>query len=171
MSDLFHKDVPDGFVRDVFEVMLAADWHVYQILTKRPARAVRFVKMNRDLFPSSVIPAHIWIGTSVENQSATHRIRQLRKVPAQVRFLSCEPLIGPIDIDPSGIQWVIVGGESGITRRPMDPEWVRSIRDRCNEMGIAFFFKQWGGRTPKAGGRDLDGIEWNEMPSALATNS
>jgi protein gp37 len=164
MSDLFHKDVPSLFVREIFEVMLQAPWHTYQVLTKRPSRARRFVEQNRDLFAEGVVPAHIWIGTSVEDQAAVFRIRQLRQVPATVRFLSCEPLIGPLSFDPSGLEWVIVGGESGIRRRPMDSEWVRAIRDRCRDAGVPFFFKQWGGRTPKAGGRELDGVEWNEMP-------
>jgi protein gp37 len=164
MSDLFHKDIPDGFVRAVFEIMLVASWHVYQVLTKRPGRARRFIERNADLFDGADVPEHIWIGTSVENQAASFRVRQLRSVPARVRFLSCEPLIGPVEFDSDGIHWVIVGGESGIRRRPMDPEWVRAIRDRCWNAGVPFFFKQWGGRTPKANGRLLDGTEWNDMP-------
>jgi protein gp37 len=170
MSDLFHKDVPEAYVRQVFEVMLEAKWHVYQILTKRPARARRFVQRNLDIFVGGVLPEHVWIGTSVENQAAVYRIRHLRAIPAKVRFLSCEPLIGPLSFDPHGIDWVIVGGESGISRRPMDPEWARAVRDRCNSAGVAFFFKQWGGRTPKAGGRQLDGIEWNEMPATAVAS-
>jgi protein gp37 len=168
MSDLFHRDVPEPYVRRIFEVMSRASWHVYQVLTKRPARARRFVERNPDLFGDGVIPEHIWIGTSVEDQAVAHRVRQLRDVPARVRFLSCEPLIGPLDFDPTGIHWVIVGGESGIRRRPMDGEWVRAIRDRCNAAVVPFFFKQWGGRTPKAGGRELDELEWNEMPRRAA---
>lgn len=164
MSDLFHSDVPDAFVQDIFEVMLQADWHIYQILTKRPTRALRFFKRYRELFRAGKIPAHIWMGASVENQDVAYRIRHLRQVPAATRFLSCEPLIGPLEIDIRGIHWVIVGGESGIRRRPMNPEWVRSIRDRCVEKGVPFFFKQWGGRTPKAGGRELDGMLWSDMP-------
>jgi protein gp37 len=166
MSDLFHKDIPDHFVRAVFEIMLVASWHVYQVLTKRPGRAERFVKRNADLFEGRRLPDHIWLGTSVENQAAAFRIRHLRSVPARVRFLSCEPLIGPLEFEADGIDWVIVGGESGIRRRPMDPDWVRTIRDRCKRARVPFFFKQWGGRTPKAGGRLLDGLEWNEMPRA-----
>jgi protein gp37 len=174
MSDLFHKDVPDAFIRSIFKAMLMAHWHIYQILTKRPSRARRFIERNRDLFVNSALPPNIWIGTSVENQAAAHRIRQLLQVPATVRFLSCEPLIGPLAFDPRGLDWVIVGGESGITRRSMSPEWARAIRDRCQSAGVPFFFKQWGGRTPKAGGRELDGEEWNEMPvssPALARRS
>jgi protein gp37 len=166
MSDLFHKDIPDHFVRAVFEIMLVASWHVYEVLTQRPGRAERFVKRNADLFEGRRLPDHIWLGTSVENQAAAFRIRHLRSVPARVRFLSCEPLIGPLEFEADGIDWVIVGGESGIRRRPMDPDWVRTIRDRCKRARVPFFFKQWGGRTPKAGGRLLDGLEWNEMPRA-----
>ncbi|MGQ0562560.1 MAG: DUF5131 family protein [Gemmatimonadota bacterium] len=164
MSDLFHKDIPDEYVRAVFEVMLTASWHVYQILTKRPARAKRFVQRNADLFESGIVPPNIWLGTSVENQNASYRVRQLVSIPAAVRFLSCEPLIGPVKFEPSGVHWVIVGGESGLTRRPMHVDWVRDIRDLCAKAGIPFFFKQWGGRTPKAGGRELDGSTWSEMP-------
>ncbi|MDB4950564.1 MAG: Protein gp37 [Gemmatimonadetes bacterium] len=166
MSDLFHKDVPASYIRQIFFVMLSASWHTYQILTKRPSRARRFVERNKQMFPDGMLPSHIWMGTSVEDQKAVSRIRELLRVPAAVRFLSCEPLIGPVTFDPHGLDWVIVGGESGIRRRPMDPEWVREIRDRCTSAGVPFFFKQWGGRTPKAGGRDLDGIEWNEMPES-----
>jgi protein gp37 len=168
MSDLFHRDVPEGYVRQIFQVMTRAPWHVYQVLTKRPARARRFVQRNPDLFDDGVLPDHIWIGTSVEDQAVAYRIHQLRDIPARVRFLSCEPLIGPLDFDPAGIHWVIVGGESGIRRRPIHADWVRAIRDRCVEAGVPFFFKQWGGRTPKAGGRELDGLEWDEMPRTVA---
>ncbi|HEX9940175.1 MAG TPA: phage Gp37/Gp68 family protein [Longimicrobium sp.] len=166
MSDLFHVDVPDEFVRRIFEVMLSVDRHVYQVLTKRPSRAVRFFNLNRDLFPDGSIPAHIWMGTSVENQDVDYRIKHLRGVPARMRFLSCEPLLGPLDLDGllEGIHWVIAGGESGANHRRMDPEWVKLIRDRCGGAGVAFFFKQWGGRTPKAGGRTLDGETWDGMP-------
>ncbi len=170
MSDLFHKDIPEPFVRRVFEVMQEADWHVYQVLTKRPARAHRFVRRNPDLFSDGGVPPHVWMGASIENQDVVYRIKQLRDVPARARFLSCEPLIGPLEFDPAGIDWVIVGGESGPKRRPVDPEWVRTIRDRCLAADVPFFFKQWGGRTPKARGRELDGLEWNEMPNgAVAT--
>lgn len=169
MSDLFHKDIPEIFLRRVFEVMLSVDWHVYQVLTKRPARAATFVNEKaRDLLPNG-LPPHIWIGTSVEDQTAAYRIRHLLDVRAEVRFLSCEPLIGPLRLESHeldrGIQWVIVGGESGRNRRPMNAEWVRSIRDVCQSTGIAFFFKQWGGYTPKAGGRELDQREWSELPT------
>lgn len=167
MSDLFHKDIPLGFVRRCFEAMLRVDRHVYQVLTKRPARAISVLKKMQDIMPDG-LPTHIWIGTSVEDQQVDYRIRHLIDVPAEVRFLSCEPLIGPLRLDGTGfdsdIRWVIVGGESGPRRRPMKREWVRAIRDDCARAGVAFFFKQWGGRTPKSGGRELDGRTWNEMP-------
>lgn len=171
MSDLFHHDVPDDFARECFRVMLAIDRHVYQVLTKRPARAVRFVRRHTDLFPRG-LPGHVWIGTSVEDQSVDYRIRHLLAVPATVRFLSCEPLIGPLDlsaymnevVDHDGLHWVIAGGESGIGARPMDPQWARGLRDQCQKARVPFFFKQWGGRTPKAGGRELDGTTWDQYP-------
>lgn len=168
MSDLFHADIPEPYVRRVFEVMLEADWHIYQILTKRPARAARFWRRNGDLFADGPMPEHVWIGTSVENQEAAFRVEHLRDVPAEVRFLSCEPLIGPLDLDLTGVHWVIVGGESGPVRRPMEPEWALRIRDQCQAADVPFFFKQWGGRTPKAGGRELEGELWDEMPARAA---
>jgi protein gp37 len=164
MSDLFHADIPEPYVREVFQVMLDASWHVFQVLTKRPGRAQRFWRRNQDLFPEGRLPGHIWIGTSLENQSVAYRADQLRTVPAEVRFLSCEPLIGPLSVDLTALHWVIVGGESGPVRRPMEMEWVRSIRDDCAAAGVPFFFKQVGGRTPKAGGRLLDGRTWDEYP-------
>lgn len=138
--------------------MKAADQHTFQILTKRPQRLVAMAE-------SLPWPSNIWMGVSVENASYKFRIDQLRKVPAKVRFLSVEPLIEDLgEIDLTGIHWVIVGGESGPRARPLKEEWVKSIRDQCVEAGVAFFFKQWGGRTPKAGGRELDGEYWDEMP-------
>lgn len=169
MSDLFHADIPPDFVRRIFEVMLKADHHIYQILTKRPSRAARFWDANNDLFGGDAYPAHVWIGTSVENQDVDYRIRQLRQVVAEVRFLSCEPLLGPLELDLEGIHWVIVGGESGIGQRPMEPNWARGIRDQCVDAGVPFFFKQWGGRTPKAGGRTLDDRTWDELPAVVAS--
>ena len=164
MSDLFHQDIPEPFVRAIFEMMLSIDWHIYQALTKRPSRAKRFWKRNQDLFDGGKIPAHIWMGTSVENQDVTYRVRHLREVPATVRFLSCEPLLGPMTLDLEDIHWVIVGGESGPHYRPMNLNWARDIRDQCLTTDVPFFFKQVGGRTPKAGGRLLDGREWNDSP-------
>lgn len=167
MSDLFHAEVPDAYVRKIFEIMLEIDRHVYQVLTKRPSRARRFFQKNLDLFPSGEIPSHIWMGTSVENQEVIYRVEHLRNVPAAVRFLSCEPLLGPLNLDLSSIHWVIVGGESGVGYRRMEADWVRGIRDQCEAAGTAFFFKQWGGRTPKRKGRSLDDRTYDEMPRGV----
>jgi len=164
MSDLFHHDVPDDFVVRVFDVMLRTDRHVYQVLTKRPARAVRFWKKFGDVFGLATIPAHIWMGTSVENQDVNYRVRHLADLPARIRFLSCEPLLGPIDLDLGAIHWVIAGGESGPERRAMESTWVEMIRDQCVRARVPFFFKQWGGRTPKARGRILSGRTWDQTP-------
>ena len=169
MSDLFHADIPEAYQRRVFEVMRQADRHIYQVLTKRPARAERFVRRNADLFEGGVLPEHLWIGASIENQEAVYRVAQLREVPATVRFLSCEPLLGPVKLDLDGVDWVIVGGESGIGYRKMDLDWARGVRDQCLAAGVAFFFKQVGGRTPKAGGRLLDGRVWNQYPATAET--
>jgi protein gp37 len=168
MSDLFHHDVPDEFVVRVFEVMLQTERHIYQVLTKRPARAARFWRRFREVLRVSTIPPHIWMGTSVENQEVDYRVRQLRDLPARIRFLSCEPLLGRINLDLRGIHWVIAGGESGPERRVMEAAWPEAIRDQCVCAGVPFFFKQWGGRTPKAGGRELGGREWSELPDITA---
>lgn len=158
MSDLFHQDVPDEFIRRVFDVMSRADWHNYLILTKRPHRLARLAQ-------SLDWPRHVWAGVSVENDRYLWRVDLLRRVPAAVRFVSAEPLLGPLDgIGLDGINWLIVGGESGIGHRPCDVDWVRRLRDQCTREGVAFFLKQWGGRTPKAGGRTLDGRTWDEYP-------
>lgn len=163
MSDLFHEKVPFEFVDHVYATMCEADQHVYQVLTKRPERMLRWV-MSRGI----EIPRHIWVGVSVENQFWTKRIPTLMAVPAHVRFLSCEPLLKSLTLAPmletGGIHWVIVGGESGPRARPMHEEWARSLRDECNALAIPFFFKQWGGKTSKSGGRLLDGTTWDEMP-------
>jgi protein gp37 len=169
MGDLFHSEVPEEYVREVFAVMLEADRHVYQILTKRPARMHRFVRRNADLFGGGEVPSHIWLGTSIESQEVAFRAGHLRQVRAQVRFLSCEPLLGPVNLDLDGIAWVIVGGESGIVHRPLQLDWARGIRDDCEREGVAFFFKQVGGRTPKAGGRILDGRTWSDYPTTKRT--
>jgi len=158
MSDLFHRDVPDEFIRQVFEVMARADWHTFQVLTKRSARLAR-------LGATLPWPGNIWIGVSVEADRFVWRADHLREVPAQVRFISAEPLLGPLPrLSLEKIHWLITGGESGPGCRPCDPDWVRDLRDRCLQAGVAFFHKQWGGRTPKAGGRTLDGRTWDEMP-------
>jgi protein gp37 len=164
MSDLFHARVPLDFVREVFDVMAATPQHTYQVLTKRAARL-------RKVADQLEWPDNVWMGVSVEDEDALGRIDDLRSVPAAVRFLSCEPLLGPLDgIDLTGIDWVIAGGESGPAHRPMDPAWVIGLRDACTQARVPFFFKQWGGRTPKAGGRLLDGLLWDQMPDrGLAT--
>jgi protein gp37 len=171
MSDLFHRDIPEEYLRDVFKVMLLADWHVFQVLTKRPSRALRFFQRNLDLFPSGRIPMHIWLGTSVENQQVAFRIRQLVAVPAEIRFVSCEPLLGPVLLELEGVSWVIAGGESGPRHRKMKLTWARQVRDQCLRSKIPFFFKQIGGRTPKAGGRLLDGRTWDQRPSLVQENA
>ena len=172
MSDLFHKAVPRDFVARVCDTMERADWHTFQVLTKRSSRLRKFLQ---DRYGPARGPAHMWFGVSVEDHTKLSRVRHLRETPAGVRFLSIEPLIGRIGrLDLSDIDWVIVGGESGPGARPMHPDWVREIRDQCAAEGVAFFFKQWGGFRPKAGGRELDGREWSEFPELgrepLATN-
>jgi protein gp37 len=140
MSDLFHHDVPDDYVVTVFEIMLGADWHIYQVLTKRPARAAKFWNRYQAHFGLEKIPAHIWIGTSIESAGVAYRARHLRTVDAEIRFLSCEPLLGPLDqLDLTGIHWVIGGGESGPNARPVDPSWAIGLRDRCIRRGVPFF--------------------------------
>ena len=160
MSDLFHAKVPIDFVRDVFAVIADTPQHTYQVLTKRSLRLRRMAdKLDW--------PANLWMGVSVENTAALSRVDDLRQVPAAVRFLSCEPLIGPLTgLDLTGIHWVIAGGESGPHYRPMDLTWAQEIRDICLDAKVPFFFKQWGGRTPKALGRELDGQQWDQMPKA-----
>jgi len=159
MSDLFHKDVPVEFIERVFETMVKAQQHRFQVLTKRPERAA-------ELSPRLPWPDNVWMGTSVENAKYTYRIDFLRQTGARIKFLSLEPLLGPLsNLDLTGIDWVIVGGESGPRARPMDPAWVIEIRDQCVEQGVAFFFKQWGGVNKKKAGRILDGRTWDEMPS------
>jgi protein gp37 len=158
MSDLFHARVPLSFVQQVFNVMADTPQHTYQVLTKRASRLPR-IAGGLDW------PPNLWMGVSVEDSSVMHRVDDLRQVPARVRFLSCEPLLGPLpDLDLTGIGWVIAGGESGPCYRPVDPSWVAAIRDMCTGQHVPFFFKQWGGRTPKAGGRQLDGRTWDELP-------
>lgn len=158
MSDLFHARVPADFVERVFSVMAETPQHTYQLLTKRATRL-------RRLAPKLIWPPNVWIGVSVEDERHLVRIDALREVPAAIRFLSAEPLLGPLPgIDLTGIDWVIVGGESGPDARPMAADWAREIRDRCVALDVPFFFKQWGGRTPKAGGRCLDGRMWDQSP-------
>jgi protein gp37 len=161
MSDLFHTDIPDAFISRVFDTMQRAYWHQFQVLTKRTARL-------RELATRLPWSANVWQGASVENAAHVWRIADLQAVPAAVRFLSIEPLLGPIPHLPlKGISWVIVGGESGPGCRPVSADWVRDIRSQCQRAGVAFFFKQWGGRTAKSGGRALDGQTWDDMPVSL----
>jgi protein gp37 len=163
MSDLFHARVPLGFVRDVFSVIEDTPQHTYQVLTKRSARL-------RKLADQLPWPRNLWMGVSVENADVFHRIDDLRQVGAAIRFLSCEPLLGPMaGVNLTGIGWVIAGGESGPRYRPIQLEWARGIRDTARDAGIPFFFKQWGGRTPKARGRELDGATWDELPTPLTS--
>lgn len=165
MSDLFHQDVPAGFILRVFEVMRQAHWHQFQVLTKR---AERLSQMSQDL---PWMP-NIWMGVSVENQDYIHRIDQLRLTGACVKFLSLEPLLGPlVNLDLKGIDWVIVGGESGPGARPMKPQWVRDIRAQCQRADVPFFFKQWGGVRKSQTGRELDGRTWDQMPIVYHLNN
>jgi protein gp37 len=158
MSDLFHEEMPLEFLQQIFRVMKDCPQHIFQVLTKRHQRML-------ELAPLLEWAPNIWMGVSVETQKYTKRIDYLRNVPATVRFLSCEPLLGPLDLDLTGIHWVITGGESGQHHRPIEIDWVRSIREQCELMGVAFFHKQWGGRTPKSGGRELDGRIWEQLPT------
>ena len=167
MSDLFHKDIPRDYIGRVCETMERAHWHTFQVLTKRSSLMRNFLKQR---YGSTRGPRHIWFGVSVEDEKRKGRIRHLQEAPAGVRFLSIEPLIGPIGrLNLAGIDWVIAGGESGPQARPMKLEWARDVRDQCRESGVAFFFKQWGGLRPKSGGRELDGREWNDFPSVIAS--
>jgi protein gp37 len=162
MSDLFHKEIPHEHIAAVFDTMERADWHTYQVLTKRSSLLRNFVN---DRYRKRPAPRHIWLGVSVENEKAATRIAHLQAANASVRFLSIEPLLAPIGkLDLTGIAWVIVGGESGPGARPMDARWVIDIRNQCVKTRVAFFFKQWGGFSPKARGRLLEGQEWNEFP-------
>lgn len=184
MSDLFHVDVPSAFVDRVFAIMALTPQHTYQVLTKRPQRAANYLRsglrrpeitriVEQDMGLRQRIDwlpwplPNVWLGTSVEDNCVRHRINALVQAPAAVHFLSCEPLIGPLDLDGylPDIEWVIVGGESGPNYRALDPDWARDIRDQCQTWGVPFFFKQIGGLTPKSGGRLLDGREWNEFPT------
>ncbi len=167
MSDLFHENVPDKFIDLVFAVMTMAQRHTFQVLTKRPQRMQEYIHGKIDHDWSGWLPMNVWLGVSAEDQKRTdERIPPLLETPAAVRFVSAEPLLGPIDFGAAmdQIDWVIVGGESGPGARPMNPDWVRSIRDQCSSFCTPFFFKQWGGRTPKANGNTLDGRQWQEYP-------
>jgi protein gp37 len=159
MSDLFHKDVPIGFILEVFRTMSEASWHTFQVLTKRSERLA-------DESTSIPWPENVWMGVSVESQDYVARIADLRRTGAHTKFISFEPLLGPIPrVDLRGIHWAIVGGESGPRARPIRREWVLQLRDQCLEAGVPFFFKQWGGVRKKIAGRELDGRTWDELPN------
>ncbi len=160
MSDLFHEDVPESFIQQVFTVMRQAHWHTFQVLTKRSERLLE-LDMAIDW------PENVWMGVSVENQDYAFRVDHLRQTHAHVKFLSFEPLLGPLTLDLSGIHWVIVGGESGPKARPMAEEWVQGIRKQCQSQRLPFFFKQWGGVRKKRNGRLLDDRTWDEMPAVV----
>lgn len=161
MSDLFHETIPESFIQQVFDVMRRASWHHFQVLTKRAARLA-------EMAPRIDWPANVWMGVSVEDDNNIQRIDHLRGIEASLKFLSLEPLIGPLpSLRLEGIDWVIVGGESGPGSRPIKKEWVLEIRDRCLEAGLPFFFKQWGGFHKKKAGRLLEGQTWDEMPSVV----
>jgi protein gp37 len=165
MSDLFHKDIPLDYIQRVFDVMRRANWHTYQILTKRSDRLLQ-LDSALDWQP------HVWMGVSVENQKYTDRVNHLRKTGAKVKFLSLEPLLGPLPkLNLKKIDWVIVGGESGPGARPMDSTWVADIRDQCQRGEVSFFFKQWGGVNKKKAGRELDGQTWDELPTTARRHS
>ncbi|MGH4018242.1 MAG: DUF5131 family protein [Pseudonocardiaceae bacterium] len=189
MSDLGHARVPRSFVASVFAVMALAAQHTFQLLTKRPNRlralladhefwsAVdhelnQLTGMREDALGYDWPLPNVWIGTSIESDEYSWRAGELRRIPAATRFLSLEPLLGPLPtLDLADIDWVIAGDESGPRHRPVDPDWVRDIRDRCTTIGVPFFFKQWGGHTPKAGGRELDGRTWDAMPATDAATA
>ena len=162
MSDLFHQSVPEGYIRDVFQVIAETPQHQYQVLTKRSKRLAE-IGARLDW------PANLWMGVSVENARYRFRLDHLRKVDAAVRFVSAEPLLGPLDdLNLDAIHWLIAGGESGPRARPVEEAWLLGLRDQCDEADVPFFFKQWGGRTPKAGGRVLDGCIYDGMPERHA---
>ena len=162
MSDLFHRDVPTEFILRVFDVMNRACWHTFQLLTKRSDRLV-------ELSPEICWPGNVWMGVSVESQEYRFRVDHLRQTGAQVKFLSLEPLLGPLPgLDLTGIHWVIVGGESGPGARPLQERWALDLRDQCREANIPFFFKQWGGVRKKRAGRLLEGHTWDAMPALVA---
>lgn len=162
MSDLFHKGIPRKFIDQVFDTMEAANWHVFQVLTKRSSLMRNYI---RNRYADQSVPNNIWLGVSVENKAHVSRIEHLKQIKSPARFISFEPLLGSVgEINLSEIAWAIVGGESGPKARPMAEEWVVEIKNMCERDKVEFFFKQWGGPRPKSGGRLLDGIEWNGFP-------
>lgn len=168
MSDLFHEEAEMEFVGKCFFTMIKADWHIYQILTKRPTRMFEFSQMFEKYFGFQ-IPNHIWMGTSIENNATTWRIKELQKVKSTMKFISFEPLLEEIDsVDLSGIDWAIIGGESGYHYRPVRKEWVLSLVKQCKKQNVKVFFKQWGGIRPKSGGRIINGRTYSEYPKLKA---
>ena len=162
MSDLFHKEVPAAFIDSVFDTMEQAPWHTYQVLTKRSSLMTRYLSRR---YKDALAPRHIWVGVSIEDAKNTARLAHLKAARAATKFVSFEPLIGPVGpVSLKGIDWAIVGGESGPRARPMDEAWVLEVRDQCKADKVAFFFKQWGGVRPKSGGRLLRGREWSQYP-------
>lgn len=169
MSDLFHKRIPVEFVDAVFDIMEKANHHIYQVLTKRSSILKKYINRR---YSEAAVPDHIWIGVSVEDRNHLSRLAHLQQTNAEIRFISFEPLLGPIGrVDLGGIAWAIVGGESGPNARPMHPAWARELRDQCLAQDVAFFFKQWGGARPKSGGRELDGVTWDGFPLKRLKNS
>jgi protein gp37 len=161
MSDLFHEDVPLEFVKRVFDTMRRADWHIFQVLTKR---SERMLEMNEEI----EWPTNVWMGVSIETEQYTYRIDHLRQTDANIKFLSLEPLLGPIvNLELKGVDWVIVGGESGPYSRPIKESWVIEIKNQCIDNSVPFFFKQWGGTNKKKAGRLLEGKTWNNMPKSM----
>ena len=176
MSDLFHDKVPDTFIDRVFKTMMKAEWHQFQVLTKRPERMATYLRARRKRLGSLGLNyPNIWLGASVETQKYVHRAQRVASLPSAVRFLSCEPLLGPLDLrlvlGPERVNWVIVGGESGHGARPMDQAWALDIRDQCLNTGVAFFFKQWGGQNKKRAGRLLENRTWDELPGAIVDDA
>ena len=169
MSDLFHKKIDRDHIDKVFDAMEAADWHVYQVLTKRSSLMRNYIRKR---YGSGRVPSHIWLGVSVEDAAHKGRIEHLRQINSEARFISFEPLLGPIgDVDLSGVAWAIVGGESGPKARSMEAAWATDLRLACDRKRVAFFFKQWGGARPKSGGRLLEGEEWNGFPWQIVPES
>lgn len=165
MSDLFLDEIPEEFILDVFSVMRQANWHQFQLLTKRPKRMLEVANKMKDW------PPNVWAGVSIESQAWTWRSDVLKEIPAKIRFLSCEPLLGPLELSLEDLHWIIVGGESGIGARLMQSEWVRDIREQCLKANVPFFFKQWGGVQKKKYGRELDGRTWDDFPKNLDTKT
>lgn len=167
MSDLFHKDIPKEYLDRVFDAMEAADWHIYQVLTKRSSLMRDYINAR---YGRHGAPNHIWLGVSIEDRAHIGRLGHLKATNSNICFISFEPLLGPIgNVNLDGIAWAIVGGESGPRARPMQEAWAIELRDACIAQGVEFFFKQWGGARPKSGGRKLDGVEWNGFPKMHLT--